>query len=352
MLRSLDAFSKPVDAHMTSKSTVGGVITLLASISAGILFLSQIILYTQVQTTQHFKLAESVTSQLLATTNEYYDNMQSNRQPGYKRPTEYQKMMQWQKKELKISIWVVFPHIKCIDLEFSHDGATSNKFDEIHGRHVIKKRVMSRQEALVSQMGRHGSGCSITGDVVVPKVGGHFSIQVTKASFMAAWQFMNFGIRDMNKYPEGRDPPAYHNVSHYIFDLEFGEHFPLATNPLKNRRLPVTNKSGVGLTNTFVKLVPTVYKRFARRAMDTYQMSVTEHFVNPESLASQGSSMLPGLSLTYEFVPLAVVHSEERENFFSFLSSLVSIVGGAFVTVGLVSRFLVNTADIVSKKMD
>ena len=97
---------------------------------------------------------------------------------------------------------------------------------------------------------------------------------------------------------------------------------PLPKNPLKDHRMVVTNKSGVGLTNTFVKLVPTKYEQSSlllpKTSMDTYQLSVTEHFVNPETLASQGSQLLPGLSLTYEFAPLAVVHAEERENFFIF----------------------------------
>ena len=95
---------------------------------------------------QHFQLAESTTTQILATTNEFYDDIQAKpRYGGYKQASEYQKMARWQNKELKISIWVVFPHVKCYDLEFSHDGATHNKFDDIHGRHIIRKRVMNRE---------------------------------------------------------------------------------------------------------------------------------------------------------------------------------------------------------------
>ena len=83
-----------------------------------------------------------------------------------------------------------------------------------------------------------------------------------------------------------------------------------------------------------------------------YQSSVTHTFVKPETLAGSNTGMLPGLVMTYDFTPLAVRHEEYRESFLVFLSSLVSIVGGVFVTVGLVTGCLVHSAAAVAKKMD
>ena len=101
-----------------------------------------------------------------------------------------------------------------------------------------------------------------------------------------------------------------------------------------------------------VKLVPTTYKRTFHGAKETYQASVSRHIVQPETLAAQHSTLLPGLMLTYDFTPLAVKHMEIRENWLVFLSSLVSIVGGVFVTVGLVSGCLVDSAKSIAKKID
>lgn len=112
------------------------------------------------------------------------------------------------------------------------------------------------------------------------------------------------------------------------------------------------NGSGVALANVAVKLVPTTYKRTFHSAQETYQASVSRHIVQPETLAAQRSTLLPGLLITYDFTPLAVSHIESRENWFVFLSSLVGIVGGVFVTVGLVSNCLVNSAQAIAKKMD
>ena len=45
----------------------------------------------------------------------------------------------------------------------------------------------------------------------------------------------------------------------------------------------------------------------------------------------------------YDFTPLAMRHMEVRENWLVFLSSLVRIVGGIFVAVGLVSGCSVHS---------
>lgn len=134
--------------------------------------------------------------------------------------------------------------------------------------------------------------------------------------------------------------------------VSFGEPFPLTHNPLENAAHIIENEAGgVGLANVNVRLVPTRYKQFIGER-DTYQVSVTEHMVQPEFLAAQNSQILPGLALSYDFTPLTVHHVEYRDNFFVFLSSLVSIVGGVFVTVGLVTGCLVHSAAAVAKKKD
>lgn len=111
----------------------------------------------------------------------------------------------------------------------------------------------------------------------------------------------------------------------------------------------VTN--GIFLSHIDVRLIPTRYQRlFISR--DTYQVSVTQHIVQPETLLPQGAPHLPGMALLYDFSPLRVDYIETRENIFGFISSLVSIVGGVFVTVGLVTGCLIHSAAAVAKKMD
>jgi hypothetical protein len=66
-------------------------------------------------------------------------------------------------------------------------------------------------------------------------------------------------------------------------------------------------------------------------------------------MVSAPGRILPGIAIHYDFDPLQVTQLEQRENIFVFLSSLIGIVGGVFVSVGLVSRLLMNTAKIVKK---
>jgi hypothetical protein len=128
--------------------------------------------------------------------------------------------------------------------------------------------------------------------------------------------------------------------------------FPLTKNPLQDDMHVVENDSGgIALANVNVKLVPTLYSGMLT-SREMYQLSVTEHIVQPETLAQQGSRFLPGLALSYDFTPLAVHHVEARDNILVFLSSMVSIVGGVFVTVSLVTGCLVHSAAELAKKID
>jgi hypothetical protein len=108
---------------------------------------------------------------------------------------------------------------------------------------------------------------------------------------------------------------------------------------------------GVFLAHMNVRLIPTRYQRFLS-SRDTYQVSVTQHIVQPETIMPQGAPHLPGMALLYDFTPLRVDYIETRDNIFGFISSLVSIVGGVFVTVGLVTGCLLHSAAAVAKKMD
>jgi hypothetical protein len=142
------------------------------------------------------------------------------------------------------------------------------------------------------------------------------------------------------------------NVTHYVHDMTFGAPFPPGANPLAGAHHVMDNGSGVALASVSVKLVPTTYVRTFRAPRETYQASVSRHIVQPETLASQRSTMLPGLLVTYDFTPLAVRHVESRENWLVFLSSMIGIVGGVFVSVSAVSGCLVDSVQAVAKKMD
>ncbi|KAL9178676.1 hypothetical protein ACHAXT_003807 [Thalassiosira profunda] len=331
-IRSYDAFAKPVDG-IRERSVAGGAITLVAALAAGLLLLSQTILYLRVETRHSMHLADSVPSAL-------FNNANARQLVGHRIP---------------LRVHVTFPHLHCSALDYSHDGnsLSSGKFEHYHKPPFTftkrKPTVDEYKKAAVGGFGREvastqkrSEGCTLTGTLHAPRVGGTLSVSVSPDAWRRATSLLSFGV------DPSRDPDPFHgklpNVTHFVHDITFGAPFPPGDNPLQNAAHVMDNGSGVALANVAVKLVPTTYKRTFHAARETYQASVSRHIVQPETLAAQRSTLLPGLLLTYDFTPLAVRHVESRENWFVFLSSLVGIVGGVFVTVGLVTGCLVNSA--------
>jgi len=266
--------------------------------------------------------------------------------------------------QIPIKFHVTFPHIKCHDLDMTYNGASGENFRKQHGKYAVKKRVPTVDEIEAAGFGdvhKLIDGCSISGRINVPKVAGNFGIHVTRK----AWQIILLNVMfhlTQGHSQDGKelyDPFAggveqngrAFNISHYIHYVDFGNVFPHAHHPLKDVQHIVRNQSGLGISTIFAKLIPTVYKRVWRSKKNTYQISIADHFVHPATLASQNSPLVPGITFSYDFTPLEVNYTEEREGFLTFLGSLISIVGGVFVTVRLLSSVLVETVNI-SKKRD
>jgi len=264
---------------------------------------------------------------------------------------------------IPLRVHVTFPHLHCSALDYSHDGnaLSSGKFEHYHkAPFTFTKRKPTVSEYKESTKNgvennraiekKRSEGCTLLGTLQVPRVGGTISVSVSPDAWRRATSLLSFGV------DPSKDPDPFHgkmpNVTHLIHDITFGAPFPPGDNPLQKTHHVMDNESGVALANVAVKLVPTTYKRTFYAAKETYQASVSRHIVQPETLAAQRSALLPGLLITYDFTPLAVRHVESRENWFVFLSSLVGIVGGVFVTVGLVTGCLVNSVQSVAKKMD
>jgi hypothetical protein len=348
-LRSYDAFAKPIDGTR-ERSVSGGFITLLASSAAALLFISQLIIYIRTETRHSMTLADSVPSML------FDPNQRKN--PNFNLAGHL----------IKVRLHVTFPHLPCSSLDYAQDGsisASKGLFAHYHSKpYTFTTRVPTVQEYKLAAVGGYNdqnihslrkNGCTLVGTIITPRVGGSLSVSVSPDAWMRATSMMTFGL-DLSRMMGEKKPDPFHgrlpNVTHYLHDVTFGDPFPAGTNPLQRVHHVMDNESGVALANVAVKLVPTTYKRTFHGAKETYQASVSRHIVQPETLAAQQSTLLPGLMLTYDFTPLAVKHMEIRENWLVFLSSLVSIVGGVFVTVGLVSGCLVDSAKAVAKKID
>lgn len=360
VLRSFDAFAKPIEGTRTTTAT-GGLITVIASVAASILFLSQLYLYIGGDVRHSLHLSESTTSSALGLA--IPDIGKEKLAASHAHPV-HQHIQRSRLNQIELKVHLTFPHIACRDMDYAHDGASksSGQFDRIHGRNAFRltpatpaemSAILGKTEAAKY---RTSPGCTLRGAINVPKVGGSLSVTISSRAWRLAASMFQQEIMASQFDPMKRGQKPMHslpNCTHHIHSITFGEPFPPSTDPLEETTHTIDNESGVALHNIAIRLVPTMYKRPWGRAKATYQSSVVSHIVQPQTLAQQRSASLPGVSLSYDFTPLAVHHVERRENMFIFLGSLVSIVGGVFVTVGLVSGFVLGgVSAAVSKKSD
>jgi Endoplasmic reticulum vesicle transporter/Endoplasmic Reticulum-Golgi Intermediate Compartment (ERGIC) len=357
--RRLDAFQK-ARADVQQSSVVGGVITVFAAGIAGLLLLGQLWTYLHGTTTHSLSLSQPISIPLMP----------------LEESALYRSSAQ-QIGRIPLQIHITFPYVACEMLEIFHDGASlsSGELDKVHGYHSIVLRPPSLSEMKKALRGGGGTsattttGCTVVGQLRPLVVAGTVAITFNGqawASATATMSMMNFqhmlGSSGQQQQPRddvsesSRRMMQQYNVSHYVHKIEFGRPFHQQNHkPLENVRHIVENEFfGIAVVQTQVKLVPTVYagSSTSSTASTMYQSSVVDTTIQPRTLIAQGVQQLPGLVLSYDFTPLTVHHSEGRDNILVFISSLISIVGGVYVTVSMLSGCLVHSAQAVAKKID
>jgi Endoplasmic reticulum vesicle transporter/Endoplasmic Reticulum-Golgi Intermediate Compartment (ERGIC) len=355
--RRMDAFRK-ARADVQQSSVVGGSITLLAAAVATLLLLGQLWTYIAGTTTHALSLSQPI----------FIPVMPLEESVLYRAATQ-------QIGRIPLHIHITFPHVACDMLDIQHDGASlsNGELDKVHGHHSMVLRPPTYAELKKAgsvAVAKDNQGCTVIGQlrplVVAGTVAVTFNAQAW-ASATAMMSMMNFqnllgGATDAseNGLPKGlelneknRRAMLPFNVSHTVHKIEFGRAFPQQNyKPLENVRHTVDNEFfGIAVVQTQVKLVPTVYVG-GSTSSPMYQASVVDTTIQPRTLVAQGVQQLPGLVLSYDFTPLTVHHSAGRDNILVFISSLISIVSGVYVTVSLLSSCLVHSAQAVAKKID
>jgi len=375
---------------------------MLASFTAISLFMSQIYIYLQVDTRHSFILSKSHPLSLVVPTEGGYSNILSsphqnsdhrtNQKPDKKSQQQKHDVDFLESNRMTISVHLTFPHIYCNDLDYSHDGSSlsNGKINHFYGRNLFTRRLPTDYEDYRATTGctesqaagksrrvgvrtdgyqEANKGCTIEGMITVPRIGGDLTFTMVNKQWLLLAKKMEVMLPSMQMSgPEfgstGWDGIAgSYNMTYFIHDITFYDGRssikPRAssstigsTNQLREAVGRMNEGENLAHTSLAVTLIPTRVKRFARRAEDIYQASVSKTLIGPLNMVMSQMPISPGLSIQYDFSPLAVHHVESRENVFVFLSSLVGIVGGVFVTVGLVSGCLVSSAAAVSKKMD
>ena len=378
VLRNVDVFVK-ARADIRTQSTSGGLITLVAASAAFLLFLGQVYFYVFPSQSHTLHLAESMQFPMLA--EDIVDPFQKRRYDI--------------KGKIPLYFKITFLHTPCESLgvtfngeavqgqAFSgHSGRTTNN-KKTNPTLTVKKykprsaelRTIFGSEHSAEARKYQGRGCTLTGNMRVPIVAGNLAITMTRNAWIEALNFFMAqsrnpeGVKDSNSDAFGKGMEF--NATHYIHEVRFGKKKSAAGKgltssgyvpPLEDRLRTVENDFyGIAKEEIQVKLIPTLHSNpgllsqiFGGGNKPFYQMSVVEHMLQPETMMTQGSGSVPGVVLTYDVTPLAV-HIDELNGdggFLGFLSSLIGIVGGCFVTVGLFAGCAVRSVEAVAKKID
>lgn len=338
--RRLDAFTK-TRPDLQQKSFIGGLITIIASSTAILLFIGQIVLYIRGDSRHSLSLSKSISVPLIPLEHSHVPNNNLLQSLG----------------KFSLYIHVTFPHISCDKLDVMHDGASlsTGELEKIHGSHtlILRKPTLSeiKKAGERQQSNILNKGCTIIGRLQPYIVAGSVSITLNMHSWSEATTAISIGLRDPNSV--GSFNMQQYNVSHHIHSIRFGHILPKITDkPLEDLSHIIQNDFyGIAVSQTQVKLIPTTsIGTFFNEQM--YQMSVVDITVQPQTLVSNGAQQLPGLTVSYDFTPLTVHRLESREPILVFISSLISIFSGVFVTVGMLTGCLVHSAKVVTKKLD
>lgn len=381
--RSYDAFAKPIEGIRTP-TTTGGIITILATLTASLLLLSQLLLYIQVDTRHSLQLSKShplnvviptdggALGKLLGTAKTARQKQRSKISPDVVRSLSV-----LEKNQLDLYIHVTFPNQNCKELVYFNNGQVESSDSYFRGVKFTKSPPTEYEYGVATQQNvqnlhklskklpsRHINAhmaCTIRGTMTIPKMEGDFGIRLnptewTQALELVSKQGRGLGGGSPMSFQRALEETGVKPTSLYIHEIRFGNSFSLVENPLVNLHYSIEDttpsSSKTGLIALNIKLIPTHHKKPGRRSKETIQVSVSSYTIPAPILATTNPPKLPGVWMHYDVSPISVNHVESRENFLIFLSDVVSIVGGVFVTVGLVSACLVNSASAVAKKMD
>ncbi|KAI9209862.1 endoplasmic reticulum vesicle transporter-domain-containing protein [Polychytrium aggregatum] len=139
------------------------------------------------------------------------------------------------------------------------------------------------------------------------------------------------------------------NFTHRIDRFSFGISYPGLVNPL-DRSLELA-ESHTDMFQYFISVVPTIYidkiRTFGEKIILTSQYAVTDY----QKVVSQeaGHEGLPGIFIKYEIEPISVRVTASRQSFLHLLTRLSGIVGGLFVSTGMVFSFSKTTLNFASR---
>jgi len=185
-----------------------------------------------------------------------------------------------------------------------------------------------------------GPGCAITGFVLVKKVPGHLWISATSPDHSFHGESMNL-THVVNHFYFG------HQLSYdrrkYLDKFHAGEkagdwHDRLAGETFVSQAKHVSHEH----------YLQTVLTTISPRGRFSLPFSVYEYTQHSHAV----NEPLPKAKFHYQPSPMQIVVEEKRVPFYSFITSLMAIIGGVYSVMGIADGVLFNSIAVVRRKLD
>ena len=383
-LPKMDMYPK-IEQEYNTQTDKGGVISLLAFVLMGILFLAELTTYMNPELKESIRVDQSLGDRLRVNVNMTFHSLTcaevevismdvlGEHQMGVKTTTHKHRL---NKDGSTIGDKFLAPNSTelaaaalppdycgaCYGADAPANAAKAgccNTCDELKDGYTAKGWSMTDLYATAEQCVREnkdpakdamkGEGCNLEGFMDVNKVNGNFHMALGKSKSVDGRLIHEFNPEDAE----------FFNTSHTVHSLGFGPQVPGMANPLDGHvGVYDLHKSATGVFQYFIKIVPTIYIDGRGRTTKSNQFSFTHKFTPvgegsdaKKALEHEGHhghghrhpqmiSALPGVFFVYELSPFVMHKEVEDVGFFHFFTRACSVVGGAFTISGIVSSLM------------
>lgn len=311
-LKTMDIY-REVPKDLTESTFSGGLATIIAFAIAAFLFVSETMLFLEMETVSHTFVDHSNDAHDGSSLMDINLNITLYSMPCALVSVDYQDIMGTHSVDVGGNLHKT---------RLSPDGKQLGSFDD--SAHSITKPIAKQQV---------GEGCLVHGYLTVKKVPGNFHVSA----------HAHRDLMDVFFHPKDL------NTSHTINHMSFGPRVSVsgakaAFNPLDGlSRVIPENEQATTLQSFeyYIKMVPTIYQNYNGQRTDSYQFTANTNVVYYN---------FPAIYFRFDMSPITVQFTEKRKPFTHFLVQLCAIIGGVVTVLGILSSVIHHSLNRVLKK--
>lgn len=221
-------------------------------------------------------------------------------------------------QKIPVRINITTPSLPCAQLGLDIQ-------DEM-GRH----EVGAVDQTAKTEVGLNKDGCNFAGTFHINRVPGNFHVST---------------------HAHGRQS-TIPNFQHVLHELRFGDSLdPGVTRTLPGSFNPVfqldrSEENAMASHEYILKIVPTIYEDSSGRQTHLFQYTFQyKSYVG----VTHGHAVVPAVWFRYDLTPITVKYTQRRAPFYTFITTVCAIVGGAFTVAGIIDSFIFTASEVIKK---